>query len=53
MDSGRPIFIPVILGTTRKGRMSEHAAKFMAGELAKQKDVETEIIDILDIPLPK
>lgn len=53
MDSGRPIFIPVILGTTRKGRMSEHVAKFMAAEIMKQKGVETEIVDILNIPLPR
>lgn len=53
MDTGRPIFIPVILGTTRKGRMSEHVAKFMAAEIARKRDVETEIVDILDIPLPK
>ena len=52
MSSDKPIFIPVILGTTRQGRMSEHAAGFIAGELAKREGVETEIIDILDIPLP-
>jgi len=52
MGQVRPLFIPVILGTTRKGRMSEHVANFMAGEIAKQVDVETEVVDILDIPLP-
>lgn len=52
MDSGRPIFIPVILGTTRKGRMSEHVANFMAREIAKQENVETEVVDIRNIPLP-
>jgi NAD(P)H-dependent FMN reductase len=51
MGSERPLFIPVILGTTRKGRMSEHVAKFMAGEVAKQEGVETEVVDILDIHL--
>jgi len=24
MDANRPLFIPVILGTSRQGRMSEH-----------------------------
>ena len=52
MDSGRPIFIPVILGTTRKRRMSEHVANFMAREIAKQENVETEVVDIRNIPLP-
>ncbi len=52
MESGRPIFIPVILGTTRKGRMSEHVANFMAREIAKQENVETEVVDLRNIPFP-
>ena len=52
MESGRPIFIPVILGTTRKGRMSEHVANFMAREIAKQENVRTALIDIRNIPFP-
>ena len=46
MTNGRPLSIPVILGTTRKGRMSEHAARFMVGQIAKRKEVVTELIDI-------
>jgi len=46
MDEVRPLFIPVILGTTRQGRMSEHVARFVTGEVAKQAGVETELIDI-------
>lgn len=52
MGSERPLFIPVILGTTRKGRMSKHVANFMAGEIAKQEGIETEVVDILDLQLP-
>ncbi len=48
----RPIHIPVILGTTRKGRMSEHVARFVHGELLKRKGVTTELIDIAKLPLP-
>jgi len=44
--------IPVILGTTRKGRASAHAAAFVTAELQKRAGVETELIDILEIPLP-
>lgn len=51
MSSERPIFIPVILGTPRQGRMSEHAAKFIHGEVSKHGGVETELIDVRDIPL--
>src|SRR5213594_1607135 len=46
MTNGRPLSIPVILGTTRKGRMSEHAARFMVGQIAKREGVVTELIDI-------
>jgi NAD(P)H-dependent FMN reductase len=52
MDASRPLFIPVILGTTRQGRMSLHAARLLAAELAKYTGVETELIDISLLPLP-
>jgi len=52
MDSTRPLFIPVILGTTRKGRMSLHAARLVEQELAKRGGVDTELIDIATLPLP-
>jgi NAD(P)H-dependent FMN reductase len=48
----RALFIPVILGTVRKGRMSEHAARLIHSELAKRPNVETELIDIAKLPLP-
>jgi NAD(P)H-dependent FMN reductase len=48
MDT-RPLFIPVILGTVRKGRASENVAKFIFGEVQKREGVETELIDIRDL----
>jgi NAD(P)H-dependent FMN reductase len=42
----RPLHIPVILGTNRKGRMSAHAARLVSGELRKREGVGTELIDI-------
>src|SRR5437868_2417189 len=48
----RPLYIPVILGTTRKGRMSENAARLVAQELGKYQGVETELIDIAKLSLP-
>ncbi len=48
----QPIFIPVILGTPRQGRMSEPVAKFVVEQVAKRDGVETELIDIRNIPLP-
>jgi NAD(P)H-dependent FMN reductase len=50
--SSRPLFIPVILGTVRHGRMSEHAAKVVFTEIQKRAGVETELIDIRTLPLP-
>jgi NAD(P)H-dependent FMN reductase len=50
-EISRKLFIPVILGTTRQGRMSEHAADLIARELMKQAGVETELIDIARLPL--
>jgi NAD(P)H-dependent FMN reductase len=52
MSDTRPLSIPVILGTTRKGRMSAFAAQFVAGQLQKRDGVVTEIIDIASLNLP-
>ena len=52
MDSNRPLFIPVILGTVRAGRMSEHAARFITAELEKRTELQTELIDIAKVALP-
>jgi NAD(P)H-dependent FMN reductase len=52
MADDRPLTIPVILGTTRKGRMSAHAAAFVTEELRKRDGVVTELIDIARLPLP-
>ena len=47
--STRPLFIPLILGTTRKGRASENVAKFVYGEIKKHEGIETEFIDLRDL----
>ena len=52
MKETRPLAIPVILGTTRKGRMSLHAAQFVVGQLRKREGVTTELIDITELHLP-
>ena len=46
-----PLFLPVILGTTRKGRRSENVARFIFEETKKRAGVETEFIDIGKIPM--
>ena len=46
VPQNRPLSIPVILGTSRKGRLSAHAAQFVAQQLRKRDGVRTELIDI-------
>lgn len=50
MDT-KPLFIPVILGTVRKGRASENVAKFVYEETKKREGVTTELIDLRDLKL--
>jgi NAD(P)H-dependent FMN reductase len=47
----RPLFIPVILGTARQGRRTEHAARFVLEQTRKRADIETELIDVCNLPL--
>lgn len=49
--SNQSLFIPVILGTARKGRYSEHVARLVEEELAKRAGVETELIDIRNLKI--
>jgi NAD(P)H-dependent FMN reductase len=52
MGDTRPLNIPVILGTTRKGRRSVHAAHFMLDQLRQRDGVASQLIDIARLPLP-
>ncbi|MGH9945331.1 MAG: NAD(P)H-dependent oxidoreductase, partial [Pyrinomonadaceae bacterium] len=51
MSDPRPLFIPVLLGTSRQGRMSEHVARFVHEEVRKRAGVETELIDVRELDL--
>ena len=48
----RLLFVPVILGTPRQGRLSEHAAKLVRAQIALRSGVETELIDVATLPIP-
>jgi NAD(P)H-dependent FMN reductase len=50
--NSRPLSIPVILGTTRKGRMSARAARFMVSQIERRAGIITELIDISELPMP-
>lgn len=45
----KKLFIPIILGTARDGRMSEHAASFVFDVMKDTEGIETEVIDIRNI----
>src|SRR6266403_931807 len=50
-DITRPVFLPVVIGTPRQGRLTEPAANFVFREVSKRSDIDTELIDIRKIPI--
>jgi NAD(P)H-dependent FMN reductase len=52
MDDNRPLFITVILGTTRRGRQSAPVAALMVREIGNRPGLTTELIDVAKIPMP-
>ncbi len=40
------LFIPVVLGTAREGRRSEHVANFVLSQISGREGIETELIDV-------
>ena len=44
--------IKIILGSTREGRFSDKAGAWIKGEIDKIADVEAEILDLRDYPMP-
>ena len=51
MTGSRPLFIPVILGTSRKGRISGDVARFMIDQLSNRSGVETELVDVREMSI--
>ena len=47
----RPLFIPVILGTARRGRQSEHVGHLVFEQTKRRAGVETELIDVRTHPM--
>src|ERR671936_882241 len=47
----RPLFLPILLGTARQGRESEHVACFVFEQMKKRASVETELIDVRTLPM--
>ena len=47
----KPLYIPLILGTARQGRQSEHVANFLLSEMKKRPEIETELIDVRQLKM--
>jgi NAD(P)H-dependent FMN reductase len=50
-DAEPSLFVPVILGTARRGRMSLPVANLMVSELSRRRGIQTELVDIARVPL--
>jgi len=47
------IFLPMILGTTRKERKSEHVADWLHAKIQEREDIETQLFDVRDFDIPR
>jgi NAD(P)H-dependent FMN reductase len=47
------LFIPIILGTNRRDRHSEAAAKWVYGKMRQRPDIEPRYFDVRDFVLPQ
>src|SRR5919201_5067545 len=45
-------YIPVILGSTRRDRQSPKVARFIHEQMRRYKEIETEILDLLEYNFP-
>jgi NAD(P)H-dependent FMN reductase len=52
MSGERPLFIPIVLGTARKGRRRAFAAQAVLERVRTRAGVETELIDVAAMHLP-
>ena len=47
------LFLPIVLGTPRKARQSEHVAKWVYSKTQERGDIETQFFDVRDFDLPR
>lgn len=52
MQTTTPIKVKVILGSTRPNRFSEIAGDWVADQLATRKDMDVELLDLREYPMP-
>lgn len=49
----KKLFIPLLLGTNREERRSEHVARLVFSYMQKREDIETQFFDVRDFSIPK
>ena len=47
------VFLPLLLGTPRKGRQSENVARWVHEKMEAREDIETRLFDVRDFELPR
>lgn len=52
IDSAAPLFIPVLLGTNRKGSASRHVARWLVGRADARDDLHAVLHDVADFDFP-
>ena len=50
MEDDDALYLPVLLGTVRRGRASEHVATYVVERLERQPGVETRLVDPRELP---
>jgi len=47
------LFVPLVLGTNRKDRVSENVAKWVFGKIGERGDLTSQFFDVRDFDLPR
>ena len=51
--SDEKLFLPILLGTNRRNRVSEHVAKWVFAKMQGRRDSDTQLFDVRDFDLPR
>ncbi len=46
------LFLPVLLGTNRKKRLSVHPARWLVGQMEQRPEIQTQLFDVSEFALP-
>ena len=51
--SDEKLVVPILLGTNRKNRSSNHVANWVFSKMRERDDIETQLFDVRDFDLPR